>query len=77
MDKSIAKHNNCEDHRIQWTTYKKLRMWFDNWGKDLVELGFAYCDANGKVIIESQQQFNRILNFDETCLSHHGSEGNI
>ncbi len=48
MDTRIAKHNNCEDHRIQWTTYKKLWMWF---GKDLVELGFAYRDADGRLLL--------------------------
>ena len=52
MDMSTAKHNNCEDRRIQWDTYKNLQMWFDNWGEDLMELGFAYGDASGKVIIE-------------------------
>ena len=75
MDMSAAKHNDCEDRRIQWATYKKLCTCFDNWGKDLVELEFAYCDADRKVIIESRQ-FNPILNFDETCLSHDGLEGN-
>ena len=69
-----AKHNNCEDRRIQWTTYKNLRMWFDNWGKDLVELGFVHHDAEGNVIIPPNQ-LSRILNFDETCLSHDGSQG--
>ena len=74
IDMNSAKHNNCEDRRIQWTTYKNLQMWFDNWGKDLVELGFAHHDAEGNVIIPSNQ-LSRILNFDETCLSHDGSQG--
>ena len=74
IDMNTAKHNNCEDRRIQWTTYKNLRMWFDNWGKDLVDLGFAHQDDEGNIIIATSQ-LSRILNFDETCLSHDGSQG--
>ena len=37
---------------------------------DLVELGFATRDADGKI-----EQLYSILNFDETCLSVDGSKG--
>jgi hypothetical protein len=37
---------------------------------DLVELGFATRDADGKI-----EQLYSILNFDESCLSVDGSEG--
>ncbi len=49
-------------------------LWFENWGKDLVELGFAHHGKHGEVIIPNDQ-LHRILNFDETCLSHDGSNG--
>ena len=74
MDMKAAKHNNVEDRRVQWTTYKNLKLWFENWGKDLVELGFAHYDEHGGVVIP-EDQLHRILNFDETCLSHDGSNG--
>ncbi len=50
-----AKVNNVEDRRVQWTTHKNLKLWFDNWGKDLVELGFAHLDEHGEVIIPDDQ----------------------
>lgn len=71
---AAAKHNICEDRRIQWMTYKILRIWFDGWGEDLVKLGFAHHDANSKVIIE-EVQLSCMLNFDETCLWHDGKQG--
>jgi len=48
--------------------------WFNNWEFDLVDLGFATRGADGKVTI-SDEQLYFILNFDETCLSLDGSEG--
>jgi hypothetical protein len=74
MDMKAAKVNNVEDRRVQWTTHKNLKLWFENWGKDLVELGFAHLDEHGEVIIPDDQ-LHRITNFDETCLSHDGSNG--
>ena len=73
-DMRAAKVTNVEDRRVQWTTHKNLKLWFENWGKDLVELGFAHLDEHGDVIIPDDQ-LHRILNFDETCLSHDGSNG--
>jgi hypothetical protein len=73
-DMKAVKVNNVEDRRVQWTTHKNLKLWFENWGKDLVELGFAHLDEHGDVIIP-EDQLHRIMNFDETCLSHDGSNG--
>ena len=38
---AAAKSEMQEARCIQWTTAKKMMMWFNNWGHDLVELGFA------------------------------------
>ena len=35
---------NVEERRIIWTTYKKLKNWFDNWEHDLEDLGFPRRD---------------------------------
>ena len=65
--------NKAEERRVLWTTYNNLKMWFHNWGEDLVKLGFAYKDAKGGVIIP-KEQLRRILNINETCLSLDGSD---
>ena len=44
-----------EDRRIRWTTYANLRLWFETWGEDLVELGFAHKDDDDKIIITHEQ----------------------
>jgi hypothetical protein len=64
----------AEDRRVRWTTFANISCWFDNWEFDLVELGFATRDTNGKIAISAEQLYF-ILNFDETCLSVDGSEG--
>jgi hypothetical protein len=64
----------AEDRRVRWTTFANISSWFDNWEFDLVELGFATRDADGKIAIPAEQLYN-IINFDETCLSVDGSEG--
>ena len=65
----------AEDQRVRWwTTFANISSWFDNWEFDLVELGFATRDADGKIAISAEQLYF-ILNFDETCLSVDGSEG--
>ena len=41
-------------------------MWFNNWGHDLVELGFATkLNDDGDIYIPDEQ-LGRIINFDET-----------
>ena len=67
---NACKCNFAEDWCICWTIGQ-----LDNWGSDLVELGFAKRDVSGKVIIPDKQLKN-ILNFDEKCLSLDGSQGN-
>jgi len=68
-----GKLHSQEARRIQWTTYSNLKMWFDNWGRDLVELGFAIkLNDDGDVHIPDAQ-LGRIINFNETCLSMDGS----
>jgi hypothetical protein len=69
-----SKMEYCEDRRVRWTTYSNINSWFDNWERDLVELGFAFYGKDGKVVIPDEQLPN-IINFDETCLTADGSEG--
>jgi hypothetical protein len=58
---------------MQWTTAKNLRMWFNNWGHDLVQLGFGtQLNDDGDIHIP-ENQLGRIINFNETCLSLDGS----
>ena len=73
LDINAAKEHSAEAQRIQWTTAKNLRMWFNNWAHDLVELGFAIkLNDDGEIHIPDDQ-LGRIINFDETCLSLDGS----
>lgn len=69
----VSKEKKMEERRIKWTTQKNLNMWFDNWAKDLVGLGFATWsgDVGGEIVIPPDQ-LRRILNFDETCLTLDG-----
>ena len=45
-----SKMEYCEDRRIRWTTWANLNAFFDNWEKDLVELGFAYYNEDDECI---------------------------
>ena len=58
-----------EDRRIRWTTYSNLKLWFDSWKRDLVDLIFATIavDGLGKIDIPDDQ-LSRILNLDERVL---------
>ncbi len=48
-------------------------MWFNNWGHNLVHLGFGTkLNDDGNIHIPDIQ-LGRIINFDETCLSLDGS----
>ena len=64
-----------EERQIRWTTYGNLKLWFDSWETDLLQLGFAEQDDKGTMVIP-EEQMKRILNLDETCLSLDGTEGN-
>ena len=33
--------NDVEQRRILWTSYNNMNMWFENWERDLEELGFT------------------------------------
>ncbi len=67
-----CKSHNAEDMHIIWTNHRNITIWFDNWEHDLVELGFAVCDATiGKIHIPEE-----IGNFDKTCLNLEGSSTN-
>ncbi|KAL7547200.1 hypothetical protein ACHAWF_012800 [Thalassiosira exigua] len=80
IDLLAAKSKCDEERRILWTTYNNLKMWFQNWERDLIELGFAEVAQdhpeweNGEVFIPPEQM-NNIINSDEMCLSLDGSEG--
>ena len=39
---------SVEEQQQRWTTFANLKMWFDSWPEDLVDLGFATTDATGK-----------------------------
>ena len=75
LDLNAKKSEKVEDRRIRWTTLKNLAMWFDNWEKELEELGFGTRDSDGNFNIPDEQLL-RIINIDETCLSLDGSSGN-
>jgi hypothetical protein len=68
-----TKATNSEDHRICWTTYGDLFLWFDNWEAELVVQGFAHHGQLTNKISLPPDQLKNILNFDETCLSLNGS----
>ena len=73
IDLAAARLEKQEARRIQWTTAKNLTLWFNNWGHDLVQLGFATKLNNDGDIHIPDEQLGRIINFDETCLSLDGS----
>ena len=66
--------NNVKDRRVRWTTYNNLHSWFENWERDLLDLGFAKVNDEGTTYIPDDQ-LGRILNVDESCLSLDGSNG--
>ena len=66
IDLNAGKCDAVEQRRIMWTTYFNLKSWFNNWERDLLELGFA--QKQGKKTIIPPDQLARILNVDETCL---------
>ena len=76
LDLKAGKLQAQEARRIQWMTAKNLSMWFDNWAHDLVELGFATMLSDTGNVHIADDQLGRIINFDETCLSLDGSNGN-
>jgi hypothetical protein len=70
---NVSNANNVKDRRIRWTNYRNISMWFDNWERDLVNLGTATRDPlTNKVTIPKEQLLN-IANFNKSCLSFDGS----
>ena len=67
--------DKVEERRIRWTTYRNLKMWFDNWRIELQPLGFTYIDDAGEVQIKPEK-YGDLMNLDETCISLDGSQGN-
>ena len=75
LELTSGRSNNVEEGRVHWTTYFNIKSWFDNWERDLLELGFAEVDSEGKTVIPTEQ-LKKIINIDETCLVLDGSKGN-
>ncbi len=75
LELTSSRSNNVEERRVCWTTYFNIKSWFDNWERDLLELGFAKTDSNGKTVIP-MEQLKKIINIDETCLVLDGSKCN-
>jgi len=73
LNLSAGIQESVEDRRLRWTTYSNLKLWFDSWAEDIVDLGFGYIDADGNIEIPIDQ-LARILNLDESCLSLDGSK---
>ncbi len=75
LELTSGRSNNVEERRVRWTTYFNIKSWFDNWERDLLELGFAEVDSEGKTVIP-MEQLEKIINIDETCLILDGSKCN-
>ena len=67
IDLLACKSKTTEHHRIQCTTYNIIKIWFDNWESELVELGFTETIDRRTVILRCQ--LSDIINMDVTCLS--------
>ena len=63
-----------EERRAKWTTFRTIDRWFDEWERQLLQLGFAVTDEAGVSFIAEEQR-KRIINIDETALSFDGAEG--
>ena len=48
-----GKCDSVEERRLMWTTLRNLKMWFENWKVDLVEIGFTVGDEDGTVRIRN------------------------
>ena len=73
IDLAAGISSTAEQRRIMWNNYHNIKSWFENWETDLVNLGFANCNTQGKIVI-SKEQLKRILNIYETCLALDGSK---
>jgi hypothetical protein len=74
VDFKASVHAPVEDRRQRWTTYNNLNSWFENWERDIVQLGFGIRMDDGSVFV-SEEQKGRILNLDESCCHLDGNKG--
>ena len=75
MDITASVDQAVKERRVRWTTYHNLKMWFDTWQHELLDLGFATVDVDGGNYNIPGEQRRRILNLDESCLAMDGSQG--
>ena len=68
IDLLAGKVNKVKDRRVLWTTYENIKLWFENWTRDIVELGFATEDDKVEIDV-AKDQLARILNLDDLPLS--------
>ena len=77
---SNRSHTKCqvaltmEDRRLKWTIYSNLKVWFDRWKQDLIELKLGSEDREGNLVMPNNQ-LARIFNIHETGLSLDGADG--
>jgi len=55
MELTSNRSNNVEERCVWWTTDFNIKSWFDNWERDLLELGFAEVDSDRKTVITMEQ----------------------
>ena len=63
---------NVEEHRLRWTTFAKLSLFFESWERNIIDEGFGNRYDEGNVIIPPDQ-LRRIFNVDESAVSLAGS----
>ena len=55
LELTSGRSNNVEERHVHWTIYFNIKSWFDNWERDLLELGFAEVDSKGKTVIPMEE----------------------
>jgi hypothetical protein len=55
LELTSGRSNTVEERWVHWTTYFNIKSWFDNWERDLLELGFAEVDSKGMTVIPTEQ----------------------
>ena len=58
-----------------WTTMRNLKMWFEKWKVDLMDISFTEEDEDRNVSIKNYKPKD-ICNLDKTCISLDGSNRN-
>ena len=53
IDLKSGKCDLVKDRQLMWTTMRNLKMWFENWKVDLVEISFTEEDEDGNVSIKN------------------------